>query len=71
MQGDRHIVSGDMLRVARSKAASKTNPVFLKMDMRKIQLKDKYDIVVVLFGGFGRLLTRDDVGDSSWAPGRF
>lgn len=55
-------VSGDMLRVARSKAASKTNPVFLKMDMRKIQLKDKYDIVAVLFGGFGCLLTRDDVG---------
>jgi ubiquinone/menaquinone biosynthesis C-methylase UbiE len=56
-------ISNDMLRVAREKAGGRTNPQFFKMDMRKIALRDKYDIAVVLFGGFGYLLEQSEVSE--------
>ncbi len=56
-------ISDEMLRIAREKAPMKTNPQFFKMDMRKIDLQAKHDVAVVLFGGFGYLLERDEVGE--------
>src|SRR5262245_41607953 len=48
-------VSEDMLRVARSKTGGSDNPRFLKMDMRKLHLDQRFDVATVLFGGFGYL----------------
>lgn len=50
-----------MVRVARRKAGSTKNPEFFKMDMRRMELPDKYDAITVLFGGFGYLHEREDV----------
>ena len=48
-------LSEEMLRVARAK--NKQNTVkFLKMDMRNINLRQNFDAIVSLFGGFGYLL---------------
>ncbi len=55
-------ISDEMLRIAREKAAKKTNPQFLKMDMRKVGLQAKYDVAVVLFGGFGYRLWQARTG---------
>jgi ubiquinone/menaquinone biosynthesis C-methylase UbiE len=56
-------ISDEMLRVAKEKAGRKTNPRFFKSDMRKIDLQAKYDVAVVLFGGFGYLLEQGEVGE--------
>ncbi len=56
-------ISDEMLRIAREKATRRTNPQFLKMNMRKIGLQAKYDVAVVLFGGFGYLLEQSEVGE--------
>jgi len=55
-------VSEEMLRVARGKAGERDNPIFYKMDMRKIRLDQRYDAATVLFGGFGYLEKEEDVG---------
>jgi SAM-dependent methyltransferase len=55
-------ISDEMLQAAREKAHGRSNPRFLKMDMRKIKLESKYDVATVLFGGFGHLLGQDEVG---------
>ncbi len=49
-------ISDEMLRIAREKTGGKTNPRFIKMDMRNIELESKYDVATVLFGGFGYLV---------------
>jgi len=54
-------ISNEMVRIATEKAAKKTNPRFLRMDMRKIDLQEKYDVATVLFGGFGYLLEPKEV----------
>ena len=54
-------ISNEMIRIATEKAAKKTNPRFLLMDMRKIELQEKYDVATVLFGGFGYLLEHEEV----------
>ena len=54
-------ISGEMLQIAKKKAGGKTNPRFLKMDMRRISLQEKYDVAAVLFGGFGYMLETRDV----------
>ncbi len=56
-------ISDEMVRIARTKAGRKQNPLFFKMDMRKIGLQAKYDVAVVLFGGFGYLLEQSGVGE--------
>ncbi|MGI0079973.1 MAG: class I SAM-dependent DNA methyltransferase [Nitrososphaerales archaeon] len=54
--------SDDMINIALQKQKEiKMNPEFVKMDMRDIELKNKFDIAAVLFGGFGYLLEADDV----------
>jgi SAM-dependent methyltransferase len=55
-------LSDEMLQVAREKASGRSNPRFLKMDMRKIELDSKYDIATALFGGFGYMLVEAEVG---------
>jgi len=55
-------LSDEMLHVAREKASGRSNPRFLKMDMRKIELDSKYDVATALFGGFGYLLGEEEVG---------
>lgn len=54
-------LSDDMIQIARMKVGSAKNPRFFKMDMRHIQLLDRYDAVTVLFGGFGYLTDYKDV----------
>jgi len=54
-------LSKQMIQTARRKAHSQTNPRFLEMDMRQIALEGKYDVVTVLYGGFGYLRVGDDV----------
>ena len=54
-------ISDEMFRIAKKKAGRKTNPRFHKMDMRKINLQEKYDVAAVLFGGFGYLPKTRDV----------
>src|SRR5213594_3302464 len=54
-------ISNEMIRIATEKAAKKTNPRFVRMDMRKIELQEKYDVATVLFGGFGYLLEHEEV----------
>jgi SAM-dependent methyltransferase len=56
-------VSEEMLRVAKEKAGRKRNPQFFKIDMRNIDLQARYDVAVVLFGGFGYLLKQSEVGE--------
>ena len=54
--------SEEMIQIARQKQRMrKNNPEFVKMDMRNIRLKGKFDIAAVLFGGFGYLLEVEDV----------
>jgi SAM-dependent methyltransferase len=54
-------ISREMIEVAKSKAHSKSNPRFFTIDMRDIKLRDEYDAVTVLFGGFGYLLKLSEV----------
>jgi ubiquinone/menaquinone biosynthesis C-methylase UbiE len=54
-------ISDEMLRIAKKKTGGKKNPRFIKMDMRKINLQEKFDVATVLFGGFGYLLETRDV----------
>jgi len=54
-------ISTEMIRIATEKADEKANPRFLQMDMRKIDLQEKYDVATVLFGGFGYLLEHEEV----------
>jgi len=54
-------ISDEMLQIAREKAGRKKNPQFFKMNMRKLILQAKYDVAVVLFGGFGYLLEQGEV----------
>jgi SAM-dependent methyltransferase len=54
-------ISDQMVRIAKKKAGPAKNPQFFKMDMRRIQLPDRYDAVTVLFGGFGYLHEYHDV----------
>jgi ubiquinone/menaquinone biosynthesis C-methylase UbiE len=54
-------LSDQMIQIARKKVGTKRNPYFLTMDMRKIELRHKYDLATVLFGGFGYLLLQSDV----------
>ena len=54
-------ISNEMIRIATEKATKKTNPRFVRMDMRKIELQEKYDVATVLFGGFGYLLEHEEV----------
>ncbi len=55
-------LSDEMLHVAREKGSGRSNPRFLKMDMRKIELDSEYDVATALFGGFGYLLGEEEVG---------
>ena len=48
-------ISKEMLSVARAKN-KQNNVKFLKMDMRNIHLKQNFDAILSLFGGFGYLL---------------
>lgn len=54
-------VSDEMIRIASEKVAKRANPRFLKMDMREIDLQERFDVATVLFGGFGYLLEPGDV----------
>jgi SAM-dependent methyltransferase len=56
-------VSKEMINAARKKAEASgaSNPVFHRMDMRKINLGTKFDAGLVMFGGFGYLLKDSDV----------
>lgn len=54
-------ISDEMLQAAWEKARGRSNPRFVKMDMRKIKLESKYDVATVLFGGFGYLLGQEEV----------
>jgi SAM-dependent methyltransferase len=56
-------ISRCMIDIAKRKKilSSKKKPDFFRMDMRNIQLPEKYDVATVLFGGFGYLLNHDDV----------
>ncbi len=55
-------LSKDMIRVARGKRrASKDNPEFFEMDMCDVHLNKKYDAATTMFGGFGYLLSYNDV----------
>ena len=56
-------LSKEMIEIALGKSARRTNPEFLTMDMRRINLPKRYDAAVVLFGGFGYLLNYSDVRD--------
>lgn len=53
--------SSKMIRIARRKSSGAANPKFLEMDMRHIQLEDKFDVAAVLFGGFGYLHASSDI----------
>jgi SAM-dependent methyltransferase len=55
-------LSDEMLQAARAKASGRTNPQFLRMDMRKLELESSYDVATALFGGFGYLLSDLEVG---------
>jgi SAM-dependent methyltransferase len=55
-------LSRDMIRVAKGKRETKeTKTEFFQMDMRDIRLKETFDATTVLFGGFGYLLSHEDV----------
>lgn len=54
--------SREMIEIARRKGRGSSNPRFIKMDMRDITLDENFDIATVLFGGFGYLLERRDLG---------
>ena len=53
--------SEEMLEVARRKARRHANPQFYRMDMRKIDIDEKFDATLVLFAGFGYLLKDADL----------
>ncbi len=53
--------SSAMISKALEKKTEDSNPKFFAMDMRQMWLDDKYDAAVVLFGGFGYLLTEADI----------
>jgi len=57
-------LSNEMIEVAQQKKSAKSaNPEFFNMDMRRLNLSRKYDAAVVLFGGFGYLLSYLEVKD--------
>jgi SAM-dependent methyltransferase len=54
-------ISKQMISVAKKKAEGSSNPRFFAMDMRNIELKQRFDVATVLFGGFGYLLEKNQV----------
>lgn len=58
-------ISEGMLRAARRKASTLSSrtfvPKFTKMDMTKLHLGERFDVALVLFGGFGYLIKREQV----------
>ncbi len=54
-------LSDAMLAGARKKVGSSDNPRFHRMDMRQIDLGEKFDVALVLFAGFGYLLKDTDL----------
>lgn len=46
-------VSGPMLEIARKKSAGLKNLKFLRMDMRKIELREKFDAAIIMFAALG------------------
>jgi ubiquinone/menaquinone biosynthesis C-methylase UbiE len=55
-------VSENMIQEARKKARQrKTKVEFFVQDMRKIELHKKFDCAICMFGGFGYILTYEDI----------
>ena len=53
--------SAAMLRVAREKAHDRTNPAFVRADMRRFDLGRTFDAIVCMDGAFTHLLTSRDL----------
>jgi SAM-dependent methyltransferase len=57
-------LSPEMIALARKKSVSqKHGPFYAQMDMRNFQLKEKFDAVTILFGGFGYITKMKEVLD--------
>jgi SAM-dependent methyltransferase len=54
-------LSENMIRIARRKVGRRRNPVFYRMDMRKVTINRKFDAVFALGGAFEYLLRNSDV----------
>ena len=53
--------SSEMISKALEKKTEDSNPKFFAMDMRQMRLNGKYDAALVLFGGFGYLVTESAI----------
>lgn len=53
--------SAGMLRVARRKARGRSNPAFVRADMRRFDLGRRFDAAVCMDGAFTHLLTERDL----------
>ncbi len=53
--------SAGMLRVARAKARGRTNPAFVRADMRSFDLGRRFDAAICVDGAFTHLLTDRDL----------
>jgi SAM-dependent methyltransferase len=53
--------SASMLRIARAKARGRTNPAFVRADMRRFDLRQRFDAAICMDGAFTHLLGDRDI----------